>query len=200
MLFWAVCAVPAAYAKSPRYLEAKRVSEDISQFTKWNAMLRRYSEQSRQSCTERSATCDALNEWRGFLERIDEKDLSTLEKAEAVNSYVNRVSYADDNDVWGKSDYWATPREFLSHQGDCEDYAITKYFSLLALGVREEDMRLVIMNDRRKGVIHAALSVDIDGKTYLLDNQTPDVVVYHTLGRYRPIYAINTKGWWRYYS
>ena len=30
-------------------------------------------------------------------------------------------------------DYWATPKSFTSCHGDCEDYAIAKYFPLLKL-------------------------------------------------------------------
>ena len=42
----------------------------------------------------------------------------------------------DDAEVWGQVDYWASPLETLqSGMGDCEDFAIAKYFTLLALGV-----------------------------------------------------------------
>ena len=56
-------------------------------------------------------------------------DLSAMEKVKAVNSYFNRWPYRLDIDVYGVSDYWATPGEFLKLSGDCEDYSITKYYA-----------------------------------------------------------------------
>ena len=49
-------------------------------------------------------------------------------------------------------DYWASPLETLDKgRGDCEDYAIAKYFSLLAAGVPVARLRLVYVraHDRR---------------------------------------------------
>ena len=42
-----------------------------------------------------------------------------------------------------KKDYWATPIEFMgTGAGDCEDYAIAKYFSLINLGIPEDKLRI----------------------------------------------------------
>ncbi|MDT8338399.1 MAG: transglutaminase-like cysteine peptidase [Sulfurimonas sp.] len=61
---------------------------------------------------------------------------SDLEKLEAVNDFFNEVRYSSDMKVYGKSDYWATPWEFLGKdRGDCEDYVISKYFALKYLEV-----------------------------------------------------------------
>ncbi|UUZ55187.1 transglutaminase-like cysteine peptidase [Massilia sp. H-1] len=46
--------------------------------------------------------------------------------------------------VWGKSDFWATPFEaMIKGKGDCEDFVIAKYFSLLALEVPDSQLRLI---------------------------------------------------------
>lgn len=70
-------------------------------------------------------------------ETLDEVKYKTdLEKLEAVNDFFNEVRYSSDMKVYGKSDYWATPWEFLGKdRGDCEDYVISKYFALKYLGV-----------------------------------------------------------------
>lgn len=61
---------------------------------------------------------------------------SDLEKLEAVNDFFNEVRYSSDMKVYGKSDHWATPWEFLGKdRGDCEDYVISKYFALKYLEV-----------------------------------------------------------------
>jgi len=61
-----------------------------------------------------------------------------------VNGFFNALPSAEDRVVWGVEDYWATPAEFLSTgSGDCEDYAIAKYFTLKELGVPVSRLRLV---------------------------------------------------------
>lgn len=82
------------------------------------------------------------------------KRLRELGKAEEsvqvaeVNRFINSLRRRSDVAVWGREDYWATPREFLdAGAGDCEDFAIAKYYSLRALGV--PDHRLQLAHVRR---------------------------------------------------
>jgi predicted transglutaminase-like cysteine proteinase len=77
--------------------------------------------------------------------------LASLEKADdaarldAVNRFFNRrIVFGDDARVWRVDDHWASPLESLQQgAGDCEDYAIAKYFSLLAIGMPASQLRLV---------------------------------------------------------
>src|SRR5262249_15718653 len=62
----------------------------------------------------------------------------------AVQQLLNQVPYRDDLTNWHKLDYWATPDEFLSKGGDCEDYAIAKYFALRAAGWSPADLRVML--------------------------------------------------------
>jgi predicted transglutaminase-like cysteine proteinase len=72
---------------------------------------------------------------------ISLKDASTEEKLKEVNIFFNRVGYGEDNEIYAKSDYWATPYEFLARdKGDCEDYVIAKYFALKELGIPANKM------------------------------------------------------------
>ena len=66
-------------------------------------------------------------------------------RLQAINQFYNRrIQYREDVEVWGQVDYWASPLELLEKgQGDCEDYVIAKYFSLLSLGVPSSKLRLV---------------------------------------------------------
>ena len=68
-------------------------------------------------------------------------------KIKAVNDFYNqRLAYVEDIDNWGQVDYWASPLESLGKgAGDCEDYAIAKYFALLAAGVPRPNLRLAYM-------------------------------------------------------
>jgi len=58
-----------------------------------------------------------------------------------------------------KEDYWASPREFLiTGYGDCEDYAIIKYFTLLKLGFDEKKLFLTTVYESYNGGYHMVLS------------------------------------------
>lgn len=60
-----------------------------------------------------------------------------------VNSFFNQMPYQPDIRTWGKNDYWATRLEFLGvGQGDCEDYAVAKFLTLLQLDVPQEKLFL----------------------------------------------------------
>jgi LDH2 family malate/lactate/ureidoglycolate dehydrogenase len=70
-----------------------------------------------------------------------------------VNQFYNRrVLFRDDLEVWGQVDYWASPLETLNKgEGDCEDYAIAKYFTLLAAGVPGSRLRMVYVRAQMAG-------------------------------------------------
>jgi predicted transglutaminase-like cysteine proteinase len=99
----------------------------------------------------------------------------------AVNSFFNRsVQYRDDREIWGQIDYWASPLESLARgQADCEDYAIAKYFSLLASGVPGVKMRLVYVRAQLAGSIQAHMVLAYypqpDAEPLILDNLITDI-------------------------
>lgn len=63
----------------------------------------------------------------------------------AVHRFINtRIAFATDNDRHGQPDHWASPLDTLvAGQGDCEDYAVAKYFILRACGIEAPTLRLV---------------------------------------------------------
>ena len=108
-----------------------------------------------------------------------------------VDPRVYRISQANC-----QKDYWAKPAQFFNKSGDCEDYAITKYISLVHLGFDKKDMRIVIVQDLNLKVPHAVLVVYLDGKALILDNQIKQVVSASRITHYKPIYSINETKWW----
>src|SRR5690606_5760312 len=100
--------------------------------------------------TQYSALSVALSEtrlasWRNLLDNAtDDDERAQLER---VNHFINRsVSFVSDQQAWGADDYWATPAQTLSlGKGDCEDFAIAKYFSLVRMGVASEKLRLTFV-------------------------------------------------------
>lgn len=175
-------------------------SGDLSMFPKWNGMVSRYGHQR----TSPSAGCDigkksvcATKEWNDMLSAIRGKSLR--EQLVSVNSWANKHPYILDQVNWGMEDYWETPFEFIALSGDCEDYAIAKYYSLRALGLSNDKLRIIIVQDfNLGGIIHAILGVYDGDELLVLDNQIKQVVPAMNIYHYRPIYGINEEEWWAY--
>ena len=164
-------------------------SGDLSAFVKWSGMFERFERDSNSTQGQR-----VMAKWKDDLETM--RGLPLDEMVEAVNTMANKVRYIGDDKNWGKSDYWATPVEFFSKGGDCEDFAITKYISLRALGVPDNRMRIAIVKDLEKGIPHAILIVYGDSGTYVLDNQIKTVRSTQSISHYKPIFSINRSAWW----
>ena len=87
-----------------------------------------------------------------------------------VNESVNQTPYLDDEENYGQEDYWATPKEFNAKgRGDCEDYAITKYFSLRKAGIPANRMVLSVIEIDDGDSTHMVLLVRYK-ETFVLDN------------------------------
>lgn len=116
-----------------------------------------------------SKSKEILEDYGRFMGKF-EKDTSLHVKLEKVNNYINAiVGKYDDMDT--NLDHWATRLEFLTNGGgDCEDYAIAKYQTLLDLGVSEEKMGLCVAKDRYSGTMHMVLGVEETSLVYILDN------------------------------
>lgn len=164
-------------------------SGDLSAFTKWSGMFSRFDDDANAPAAQA-----AMAKWKNDLSKFQGKDLETM--ARGVNDLMNRVEYINDSRNWGKSDYWATPVEFMRRGGDCEDFAIAKYSSLRALGVPEERMRIAIVKDMEKGIPHAVLVVYADSGALVLDNQIKSVRTASSIQHYKPIFSINRTSWW----
>lgn len=164
-------------------------SGDLSAFVKWSGMFDRFERDSNSVQGQR-----IMAKWKADLEPM--RGLPLEDMVEAVNTMANKVRYVGDDKNWGKSDYWATPVEFFAKGGDCEDFAITKYVSLRALGVPDNRMRIAIVKDLEKGIPHAILIVYGDNGTYVLDNQIKTVRSTQSISHYKPIFSINRSAWW----
>ena len=116
---------------------------------------------------------------------------------DAINSWANgSIRYVEDRELYGEADHWATASETMRRRaGDCEDIAIVKMQMLAAHGVKREDMHLVIARDLVRSADHAMLVVKIDGRYWLLDNATDQVLDAQQSYDYRPIlsFSQNTK-------
>ncbi len=130
-------------------------------------------------------------------------------RLEAVNSFFNRaVTFADDSVAWGQVDYWASPIETLAKgAGDCEDYAIAKYFSLTATGLPVSSLRLVYVRAMLAGgggqpprsQAHMVLAYygDNPDDPLILDNLVPDIRHASHRGDLTPVFSFNGEGLWQ---
>ena len=93
-----------------------------------------------------------------------------------VNAAVNRiVHWRSDHDNYGLDDYWAMPIETLMRGGDCEDFAILKFWILKTAGVDPAGLRLLAVV-RGGGEAHMVLTATADDETWVLDDRGADLV------------------------
>jgi len=144
----------------------------------------------------------ALHEWFVLLRAQAGRPLR--EQLVAVNEFWNRmVLSADDPAVWGQADHWATPLESLGKRaGDCEDYVIGKYFSLLHLGVAGEKLRFIYVRARIGGVgsiqsvAHMVLGYyeTPQAEPLVLDSLTDSMLPASQRGDLVPVFSFNARG------
>lgn len=168
-------------------------------FPKWQGAIRKYFENDLPlravGCGPARQDACQLVAWESFLEKLSALDVGFPKKLNAVNAEMNRRNYILDSINWGVSDYWESPAEFLVRSGDCEDYAITKYFSLRHLGVPADSMRVVVLLDRNLKVPHAVLALKTANDTLVLDNQIQQVISHTRIHHYHPYYSVNENSW-----
>jgi predicted transglutaminase-like cysteine proteinase len=199
MIFLASAFAPAASAASNTPADSifgtkELHSSNLNMFPKWRDALRRFDSELK-TCT--GTACKA-QEWNAFIDNV--RNASREEQVRAVNREMNDKPYVTDPVNWHMADYWATPLQFLRKDGDCEDYAISKYMALKALGFRVEDLRIVVLQDTNLGVPHAVLVVFLQGRALVLDNQVSGIVPADSIHHYHPYYSINEDGWWLHRS
>ncbi|MCP4327570.1 MAG: hypothetical protein GY791_03930 [Alphaproteobacteria bacterium] len=197
-LFAALAPISEASADSSFFGSQELFVPGFHRHTKWASALRRFA-----SATHRGTPCAtgeqvncADDAWSVFVASL--RDLDRKAQLGVVNSYFNRARYVSDANNYGRSDYWASPRQLLARGGDCEDYAIAKYLTLRAAGVATRDLRILVVNDLETHRQHAILVVFDGTRVWALDNQIARVTDTRRIHSYRPIYAINETGWWVY--
>ena len=151
--------------------------------------------------TQHSALATALSDTRlaSWLNLLD-NSTGDDERAqlERVNHFINRsVSFVSDQQAWGADDYWATPAQTLRlGQGDCEDFAIAKYFSLVRMGVPSEKLRLTFVKALKQNQAHMVLAYypSASEQPLILDNLDPRIRPASERGDLLPVYSFNNHG------
>lgn len=144
-----------------------------------------------------SAADIRVKEWRSLI--ATEQTAPEAHKLDLVNAFFNRLYFVDDIDHWGEEDFWATPLETIhSNGGDCEDFVIGKYFTLLELRISDERLRLTYVIFEPGSKPHMVLSYyrTPDADPLLLDNLITEIRPASQRPDLKPIYSFNSGGLW----
>ncbi|WP_051257757.1 transglutaminase-like cysteine peptidase [Desulfovibrio cuneatus] len=122
--------------------------------------------------------------------------MPAVEQLMSVNGFFNERPWRRDTATYGVQEFWATPQEFYANGGDCEDFAIAKYLTLLYLGWPEESLWLVIgeTTNKSKNELHVVVAARLGGKVMYLDNTVRPGAMLLTeemlFQRFAPIWAL----------
>lgn len=161
-----------------------------------------------QVARERGAGAERMvQEMQELVSRLAQADEAA--QHEQTNLFYNRkIRYASDLRLWQQLDYWASPLEtFGQGRGDCEDYAIAKYFTLLAGGIPASKMRLIYVKadlpatatQPAESVGHMVLAyyAQPTAEPVILDNLTDEIRLASQRPDLKPVFSFNTEGLWQ---
>lgn len=145
-----------------------------------------------------------LERWQQTL--IDAARQPEPIRLEIINDFFNsNILAADDMSVWQQNDYWATPLELIGQgRGDCEDFAIAKYYSLIAAGTPTEKLRLVYVKASTNSAsgkspqAHMVLAYFPlpSAEPLLLDNLDSEIKPASLRRDLLPIFSFNSQAIW----
>ncbi|MCM2288521.1 MAG: transglutaminase-like cysteine peptidase [Sulfuritalea sp.] len=127
-------------------------------------------------------------------------------KLARVNDFINRrIRFEDDLAIWSLSDYWATPLETIGQgSGDCEDFAIIKYYSLREAGIPLAKLRLIYVKASLQGPngpyqqAHMVLAYypTPNAVPLVLDNLVTEILPASQRQDLQPVFSFNSEAIW----
>lgn len=148
------------------------------------------------------ASMPKFNAWRALI--TSGAGTTDLERLKKVNEFINRaVAFEDDVQAWGQADHWATPLETIGRSaGDCEDYVIAKYFSLLEVGMAPEKLRLIYVRAKTGTSDNALIQAHMvlayyaqpEAEPLVLDNLIGDIRSASRRPDLVPVFSFNRDG------
>lgn len=146
-----------------------------------------------------SAAKRRVSDWQTLIKFEQAEHNSEWSLIHTVNSFFNRMHFISDKKHWNREDYWATPVEFLStNAGDCEDFSIAKYFTLLEIGVPDERLRITYVKAIRLNQAHMVLAYyeTPESEPLILDNLTKRIQAASQRSDLLPVYSFNGSHLW----
>ncbi|WP_243834621.1 transglutaminase-like cysteine peptidase [Psychromonas algarum] len=141
----------------------------------------------------------AAKRGEAWVEVLGKEYVNDQQKLQSINQFFNQLEFSTDQKIWGENNYWATPLEFIgANAGDCEDFALAKYFSLLELGIKDERLRIVMVKAMMINQYHMVLAYypSPTVEPLILDNLIGEIKVASERKDLIPIYSFNGKQLW----
>ena len=139
-----------------------------------------------------------IEKWQKLLQTASH--LTETEQLTRVNNFFNQhIEYASDKSIWGVNDYWATPLEILvKGAGDCEDFSIAKYYTLIKLGIPENKIRITYARALKLNLAHMVVTYSSMplATPAILDNLIPEIKSVSKRKDLLPIFSFNDSGLW----
>ena len=143
--------------------------------------------------------------WRELIAEV--KSESDSDRLAHVNEFFDRrIRFTTDAENWRQEDYWATPIETLGKgAGDCEDYVIAKYFTLIEAGMDRTRLRwfyvMATLNNggRQSTEAHMVLGyyASPSADPLILDSLTSVILPASRRPDLVPVFSFNSDGIWR---
>lgn len=140
--------------------------------------------------------------WRTLISTAS--GLQDTDRLKRVNDFFNRqMRFGEDVDVWSQPDYWATPMESMGQgAGDCEDFAISKYFTLREAGVAPGKLRLIYVRASSgttggaPSQAHMVLAyyAQPDAEPLVMDNLVSEIRPASRRPDLVPVFSFNSEG------
>lgn len=145
----------------------------------------------------------ALARIEGWKRLMSEDQSSSVmsegEKMQRANDYFNQVEWVTDRVHWGVEDYWATPLETLAtNGGDCEDFSVGKYFSLISSRIPEEKLRITYVKSLTYNQAHMVLAYysTPSAEPLIMDNINKSILPASQRDDLLPIYSFSGNNIW----
>lgn len=145
-----------------------------------------------------STGASRVRDWHSLIITLENEIIE--DQLYEVNKFFNNIRFSEDLRHWNVKDYWATPIEFLgTNAGDCEDFVIAKYYTLIHLGVPTEKLRFMyVTTTRPKRQAHMVLAFypEANSIPLVLDNINKRILPASSRRDLIPIYSFNADGLW----
>ncbi|MCV6589565.1 MAG: transglutaminase-like cysteine peptidase [Marinobacterium sp.] len=136
-------------------------------------------------------------DWQALIN--DYRDASPAAQMKAVNDFFNQLLFTDDTVIWRQEDYWATPVEFIGEgAGDCEDFTIAKYYTLVEMGFAAKKLRLMYVKSKTLNQHHMVLTYykRRGAQPLVMDNIDPAIKPARKRRDLLPVYSFNADNLW----
>lgn len=118
-----------------------------------------------------------------------------VELLQKANKQANQYKYSTDIHNSGLLDNWFTPQEFIENSGgDCEDFAIYKYFELQKAGISIDDMFISYVHLYRSDKPEAHMVLIVNGLVLDIKEINNEILPISERTDLKVIYQFNENG------